>query len=870
MLYPLRYTFSSATSDADPGSGGLRLNNADQSAATRVYISDQAFGSVDVQDIIRLMDDGALAVRSLVWLQVVGANRGLVFQVTNDTIEVAGYHKLVGSITSELGAMNPLLDGDVIEVSFFPAGNIASTGATGATGATGPQGPQGLTGSTGATGATGETGATGATGPSGPSAGSISYEFSTLTTIADPGQGVLRFSHATQAQTDTIAIDDLDGSGNDLQAWFRSWDDVTAAPFGSLIVQSAEDPGARGHVFLVQSVSEQAGYFQIGVRHIATIGAANPLGDTEDVLLFFAFSGSAVPTLTADRAVRTSSTGALEASPVTSTELNFLAAAVLRYLRYVESGAAIGPVLRLMRESSSPAAADFLGALDFAGYSSTAVERVYARAVASIVSATNGSEAALLSLQAIFGGTLREIVRLSGAGATIYLADDGAAAGPTLNLMRESASPAASDLIGQLDLSGRSSTAVERVYARLFAQISDATNASEDAVLSLAIAIAGTVTEVLRINSTGAELYQSDDGASSGPLWRLRRNSASPAANDNLGSTEYWGKNASAADTRYARSFATILTATAGAEDGMISHSVLIAGAITEVVQVRPTGLRFPLVTASRNAIFDANKDLVAFGGVREVLTANRDYYVRTDGNDSNTGLVNSAGGAFLTHAKAVSVVGGLDLSIYAVRIINGNTGNFAGFTVNAPFVGGPGSSVSILGDIAAPGSYVFTSQVSLSDGVTMYFLGVDFTPSAGDGLNLSRGATAIINGACHFGATAGGGRQIVLSSKSLCVLNAVCTQNGNAGNWILAVENSVVSSNSIVHVFSGTPAYSVATVQVSSGAIVTIVNGTPSGAATGTRYSATLNGVINTNGGGASFIPGNAGGATGTGGQYA
>lgn len=41
------------------------------------------------------------------------------------------------------------------------------------------------------------------------------------------------------------------------------------------------------------------------------------------------------------------------------------------------------------------------------------------------------------------------------------------------------------------------------------------------------------------------------------------------------------------------------------------------------------------------------------------------------------------------------------------------------------------------------------------------------------------------------------------------------------------------------------------------------------SGAATGKRYDVATNGVINTNGGGASYFPGNVSGTSATGGQY-
>lgn len=271
-------------------------------------------------------------------------------------------------------------------------------------------------------------------------------------------------------------------------------------------------------------------------------------------------------------------------------------------------------------------------------------------------------------------------------------------------------------------------------------------------------------------------------------------------------------------------------------------------------------------LTGSRTVGTTSGGVLTVIGGIREVLTAARTYYVRTDGSDSNTGLTNSSGGAFLTISKAISTVATLDLSTFAVTIQLGNTGTYSGANVGAPFVGGPASSVTLRGDPADPGSYVISTPINVSNNAVFMVSGVDFTSSS-DGLFLASGATVTISGACHFGACTS--RQMVVTGKSTLNLIAVCTANGNATHWLLAVENSVVNSNGIVHVWSGTPAYSGQTVQCSTGSTVTIVNGTPSGAATGTRYLVSLNGVINTNGGGASFIPGNVGGSAPSGGQY-
>ena len=106
-------------------------------------------------------------------------------------------------------------------------------------------------------------------------------------------------------------------------------------------------------------------------------------------------------------------------------------------------------------------------------------------------------------------------------------------------------------------------------------------------------------------------------------------------------------------------------------------------------------------------------------GGGREVLTANRTYYVRTDGSDSNNGLTDASGGAFLTWQKAINVAFGLDWSIYDVTIRAGGSGARSWTLTSSNKLKIPNANVGsgtlyIIGDETTPTNCVLTASTAI------------------------------------------------------------------------------------------------------------------------------------------------------------
>lgn len=260
---------------------------------------------------------------------------------------------------------------------------------------------------------------------------------------------------------------------------------------------------------------------------------------------------------------------------------------------------------------------------------------------------------------------------------------------------------------------------------------------------------------------------------------------------------------------------------------------------------------------------------------VRERLSAARTYYVRTDGNDANNGLVNSAGGAFLTVQHAIDVAASIDSVIYDVTIqcAAGTYSNGLGLTAKSMVGAG---AIIIVGDETTPSNVVFDTNTANGAGLnsvhvtTVYKLrGMKFTATGGGasfGIQTSTGSYVEIKNV-DFGAMLHHMR--ALDGSQISAVSGNYTISGNATLHWFATAGSTIRVQTNTVTLTGTPAFATAFALANRAGAILAASITFSGAATGSRYSAASNGVIDTSGAGATYLPGDAAGSTATGGQY-
>ncbi len=258
-------------------------------------------------------------------------------------------------------------------------------------------------------------------------------------------------------------------------------------------------------------------------------------------------------------------------------------------------------------------------------------------------------------------------------------------------------------------------------------------------------------------------------------------------------------------------------------------------------------------------------------GQFREKLTAPRTYYVRQDGNDSNSGLGDSPGGAFRTIQKAVDVAASLDNGNFDITIVvqpaTWTVGAELKETIGGGYIVIDGGSMSSC-TVSTTGADCFSAAKSTRNSkYRMQNMRLQ-TTSSGYAIAAYGGPTNIEYQAIDFGPTPGA--QIFVSNNSNIRAVGAYTISGSALAHVIVSEYGAFKADSMAVTLTGTPAFSTAFVAAVRIGLASFNTTSFTGSATGPRYLTNNGGGVFAAGAGATYLPGNSAGTATTPGWYA
>lgn len=265
-------------------------------------------------------------------------------------------------------------------------------------------------------------------------------------------------------------------------------------------------------------------------------------------------------------------------------------------------------------------------------------------------------------------------------------------------------------------------------------------------------------------------------------------------------------------------------------------------------------------------------------GFIRPRLRADQTFYVNAAGNDRNTGLSPATGGAWATLQRAIDAYEYLDTAGYDVTIQLADGEYLAGGLITSRLGGG---SLTIRGNVDTPSSVILNVDDSHCIEVAGHPAGSPVivqgmqlkTTTSGSGLKVS-GGSVVHYGAVDFGACAE--QHIHVTSGAVVrAIDDYAISGGAGAHWLAeqfgAIGLPILSTPVGLEVtITNTPAFSAAFARaVLLGIIQTEQLFTFTGSATGTEYEVDGNGVIDTDGAGDGYFPGDSTWAPTNGGQY-
>jgi len=231
------FTYSTTTTDSDPGSGVIRLNNTTIASATVAYIDDNEYHGSDVSAWVQSFDDvsGNDTNRGRIRISKANAlDTWMVFKVTGAVTDASGYTKVSLVYIDSAGTF---ANNDKVFVSFVASGEDGAIPG-------------------------------------------YYYKFDTATSDADPGAGEIRFNNGTYASVTEIYIDDADANGSTVSTDVLTWDDSTSTIKGFLHIVDINDTTTYARFKITGSITDASGYNKITVAHLSsnnTFSAADEL-----------------------------------------------------------------------------------------------------------------------------------------------------------------------------------------------------------------------------------------------------------------------------------------------------------------------------------------------------------------------------------------------------------------------------------------------------------------------------------------------------------------------------------------------------------------------------------------------------------------
>jgi len=254
----------------------------------------------------------------------------------------------------------------------------------------------------------------------------------------------------------------------------------------------------------------------------------------------------------------------------------------------------------------------------------------------------------------------------------------------------------------------------------------------------------------------------------------------------------------------------------------------------------------------------------------REMLTGDRTYYVRTDGNDTNTGLGNTASTAFLTLQGAYNrIVSRIDTSGYTVTVKVANGTYTGGLLVDKQWAGG--GQIKYVGDTTTPANVKITTTSASCFNITaslpsqLTIEGFELsTVTSGHAIILQASGAKLILGTNRFSTTA----QTHMTARDGGVIEIQSNYSiiGSASRHYNAIAAGIISMGAVTVSVFNTPNFASTFTYADEGGIVRTVftnyqiTGGGTTNATGSRFIVQNLSLISTFGStAATYYPGNA-----------